>query len=434
MSPTVPGWRIFRFLDKGGNADVFEAERGNEIYALKVLHRTHGDGYLRFRDEVETNKQIGDLPGVLPMVDSHLPDRPSKKDPAWISMPIATPIAEVLEKVPLDEVVSAVREIAQALAVLHTRGVYHRDVKPGNCYYWEGRFVIGDFGLAEFPDKQDLTRSDKKLGPANYHAPEMLTDPRNAAPQPADVWCLAKTLWTLATRLKWPPPGHQRADDPSATLDSFVEHDRLIPLNKLIDRATRLAPSSRPTMQEFADELEAWLRPIPDSTGPLDFSDLSQRFAPVLDEVERDQQRREALEKEARRLAGLVNPQVDQIAEALKQYLPLPISRGMNMSPFQEVNQSAPIKLARIADHSDVMVNLNNWQFIAAILASISDDEQGIFSAMCLVTRAGTILHRWVEHRTFPLGSASESHLANELGALLKARIREGVEFLLKNS
>lgn len=421
-----------RLLGKGGNAAVYAAEREGKTFALKVLQRTSGDGYQRFRDEVATNRRVGDLPGVLPMIDAHLPDQPSKGDPAWIAMPIATPIAGVLDRAPLDVVVTAVQEVANTLALLHSRGIYHRDVKPGNCYRWEDRYVVGDFGLAKFPDKQDLTRSDKKLGPANFHAPEMLTDPRGAAPQPADVWSLAKTLWVLAAGVEWPPPGHQRADDPAATLDSFVEHERLLSLNRLIERATRLTPTARPTMQEFSDELVAWLAPIPEPEGPLDFSDLGQRFAPVLQGIERDQQRRDALEKEARRLTEMASPYLDQIAKALPTYLP--ISRGRHALTPDEVHNSSPIVIARMGDHSDVIVNVNDRLFVAAIVASVSDNEKGAFSGVCAVMKGSAFKYRWVEHRMFELGSAVEVHLVKEAADLLKARIREAIETLLKDA
>lgn len=53
-----------------------------------------------------------------------------------------------------------------------TKG-YITDIKPSNIYYYEGRFSLGDFGLVDFPDNDDFTRSDQGLGAIFTIAPEM---------------------------------------------------------------------------------------------------------------------------------------------------------------------------------------------------------------------------------------------------------------------
>jgi len=55
------------------------------------------------------------LPGVLPLLDADLPEKPTKDDRPWLAMPIATPIADALVGKPLETVVSALAEIAGTL-------------------------------------------------------------------------------------------------------------------------------------------------------------------------------------------------------------------------------------------------------------------------------------------------------------------------------
>jgi len=94
----------------------------------------------------------GSGPGVLPYLDHDLPAKPSKRDRAWLAMPIAVPIATALEGCPLTDVVDAVAEIAGTLLRLQREfDIAHRDIKPGNLYGLDGKFLIGDFGLIAVP-------------------------------------------------------------------------------------------------------------------------------------------------------------------------------------------------------------------------------------------------------------------------------------------
>jgi serine/threonine protein kinase len=96
--------------------------------------------------------------------------------------------------------------IAGALSRVHAPENAHRDIKPNNLYWHDGRWCLGDFGLAEFDDAESITRSDRKLGPAYYIAPEMLNNASSADGCAADVYSLGKTICVMATGQKYPLP------------------------------------------------------------------------------------------------------------------------------------------------------------------------------------------------------------------------------------
>lgn len=244
-------------------------------------HRLDAEPYRRFRDEVAFH-MAGPRPGVLPVLDAHVPATPTGEDPAWLAMPIAETVRAALGTGPtLDQVVDAVHVYADSLARLAEAEVHHRDLKPDNLFRHEDHWVVGDFGLVTWPGKQALTEPGQKLGPAHFVAPEMVEDPANAAPGPADVWSLAKVLWVLASGQNYPPPGQLRIGDRATLLRSYTSHPQAAGLEGILEQSTRLAPSERPTMRTFAAELETWLMPAQPRRDPAIIDDLVEQVRAI---------------------------------------------------------------------------------------------------------------------------------------------------------
>ncbi len=321
---TVGPWTLHEKVGKGGNADVWRASRGEEEVALKVIHSTKAksEQYRRFVREVEFLRSIPREPGVLPLIDSHLPDRPSSDNRAWLAMPVATPIADALAEAALEAVVAALAEIASTLARLRAEhNVAHRDLKPGNLYFRQGKWLVGDFGLIALPNVAELTRDSRRLGPAHYTAYELILDPAGADPFPADVYSLGKTLWVLATGLGFPPEGHQPAGTRSYSISDLRPHANAAALDRLVDRATRLHAEERPTMQEVGDDLAAWQR-LGNVAEAIDVSELGgelrKRLEGQIAAEDLLEQRREFALASARRLQELVQ----HLNDALLQIMP----------------------------------------------------------------------------------------------------------------
>src|SRR5262249_51451620 len=118
-------WDRIEKLGEGGNGEVWRARRGGAEYALKILRErsVREESYRRFVAEVDVLRQLTDVPGVLPVVDANLPEAPSKRNPAWLAMPLATGIRAALgDRPPLAAVVEAVASVADSLARLAARG------------------------------------------------------------------------------------------------------------------------------------------------------------------------------------------------------------------------------------------------------------------------------------------------------------------------
>jgi hypothetical protein len=319
MSDSAPRrigpWDLGDKLGAGGNATVWRATRENGAFvALKVVNSTkvHREPYMRFVHEIAVLRTIGDEPGVLPLLDAHLPEQPSADDRPWLAMPIAVSIREALAARPVEEVVTAIGAIAATLARLRAEHeIGHRDVKPANLYEYQGRFLVGDFGLVAAPDLDELTREGRPLGPAHYTAYEMILDPVRADPGPADVYSLGKTLWVLATGQAYPPEGHQPASTRGFSIADLRPHAQAGALDRLVDRCTRLDPQTRPSMEQFADDLGGWAE-LAAATTTVDFSDLRgpmrERLAGELARRDLRSQHREEAVASAKLLQDLVRP------------------------------------------------------------------------------------------------------------------------------
>jgi len=96
---------------------------------------------------------------------------------------------------------SLMEKIAGAVHHLHTKGILHRDLKPGNIMLDErGEPLVSDFGLAKFVDADaDLTRHGIIVGTPAYMAPELALAQPSPATVRSDVWSLGVILYELLT-------------------------------------------------------------------------------------------------------------------------------------------------------------------------------------------------------------------------------------------
>ena len=88
--------------------------------------------------------------------------------------------------------------VADALHVLHERGVIHRDVKPSNILVTDdGRMVLADFGLARSLEDERMTRTGQALGTPLYMSPEQILARRDDIDGRTDVYGLGASLYEV---------------------------------------------------------------------------------------------------------------------------------------------------------------------------------------------------------------------------------------------
>jgi serine/threonine-protein kinase len=88
--------------------------------------------------------------------------------------------------------------VAEALAYAHSRGVTHRDIKPGNIMVelQQGVVKVMDFGVARVADAA-RTRTGVVLGTPTFMSPEQLAG--QAIDGRSDIYSLGVTAFQLLT-------------------------------------------------------------------------------------------------------------------------------------------------------------------------------------------------------------------------------------------
>ena len=119
---------------------------------------------------------------------------------------------------------SVVRQVALALAFMHTAGVCHRDLKPENLLLTaDGDVKVADFGLAAFCGAGAPPMTDA-CGTATYMAPEMILCAHDAAAPPytsqADLFSVGGLLFVLLAAYN--------AHDPRGQLSDGEIHTRIV--------------------------------------------------------------------------------------------------------------------------------------------------------------------------------------------------------------
>jgi serine/threonine protein kinase len=210
----------------------------------------------------------------------------------------------------MDEVRRISREVADALAYAHERGVVHRDIKPDNILLdaATGRTMVTDFGIARAASEGDggrLTATGMAIGTPAYMSPEQAAGDREIDGR-SDLYSLGVVAYqmlcgeppfvansTPAMLVKHiserPTPVSQRRSeipmDLSRAVMMCLEKDPAMRFPSASAMVTALDTGHVPEMRP-APELAVAVAPAPLSA-PVDYYDTDGERMPTPDEVRR---------------------------------------------------------------------------------------------------------------------------------------------------
>jgi serine/threonine protein kinase len=175
IGQTLGSYKIVQELGRGGFATVYRALQPalNRDVAIKVLHPEF------IRDERALRRFKREAVAVARLTHQNIVavyDYGEQGGHAYLVMEFisgSTLKARLGGKpMPNADVLAIVRAVGSALDYAHSKGLIHRDVKPGNILYTEDyRIVLSDFGIVRLADDDSsLTRG--VIGTPQYMSPE----------------------------------------------------------------------------------------------------------------------------------------------------------------------------------------------------------------------------------------------------------------------
>jgi len=213
-------FRVLRLISRGGMGAVYEAEDtelGARV-ALKTIRDeviTHPEMLQRFKREVALAKQVTH-PNVCRIFDLFRHHAPSENSASvvFVSMELleGETLSERLERTgrfTCEAALPIVLQIAAGLQAVHSAGILHRDLKPGNIMMVPSsgdglRAVLTDFGLAgttsHNPSSPLTLSAPFAFGTPAYMSPEQLRG--HQLTQASDIYALGLVLYQMVTGLR----------------------------------------------------------------------------------------------------------------------------------------------------------------------------------------------------------------------------------------
>ena len=157
------------------------------------------------------------------------------------------------------DAVNIIRQIADALVMIHNAGIIHRDAHPGNIMLRDNTSaaMLIDFGLAA--EIKPQIQTSKHLAHVNFAPYEQL---RGSGKPTVDVYCLAASLYYAITgQLPTQALDRKLYNQPLISPNEIVEIS--IHINDAIVTGLGLEPEERPqTMAEFLRLLDIQPQPV----------------------------------------------------------------------------------------------------------------------------------------------------------------------------
>ncbi len=202
-------YEILAELGRGAMGAVFRARdpRIDRIVAIKTIAvagagaRSLEEYRERFFREAQAAGRLSH-PGIVTIFDVG-EDQPTLTPFIVMEFADGMPLDEFVAtagRLPFDQALDIVQQIAEALNYAHAAGIVHRDIKPANIIVSaEGRIKIADFGIAKIA-LTEATLPGQIMGTPAYMSPEQING--KAVDGRSDLFSLGVIAYWLLTGVK----------------------------------------------------------------------------------------------------------------------------------------------------------------------------------------------------------------------------------------
>jgi serine/threonine protein kinase len=245
-NPELPGYQIERQLGRGSMGVVYLAEdlALHRKVALKILAPTLADDELfrrRFDRESQSAANL-DHPNIVPVYAAGEIAGSLYIAMRYVGGGDLRTLLETSGPLGLDQTISIMVALADALDAAHAQDMIHRDVKPANILIdnrnGQQHYYLSDFGITKIVSSgRSLTSTGQIVGTIDYISPEQIQG--KPVDRRADLYALGCVLYQCLTgvvpfprddtaALMWahvhedPPPVSARRPDLPAQIDAIV--------------------------------------------------------------------------------------------------------------------------------------------------------------------------------------------------------------------
>lgn len=208
---------------------------------------------LRARGKLDRNRKVAIKVGISDKIDQERKLLKGMSHPnivevldhgdGWYAMPEADGcLSEVIGTFSVEEAVEVGKQLASALDYMHnlSKPHVHKDIKPGNVLFVDGKAKLADMGLSQSIETRidSYSRSNISAGTDHYIAPEV--EKGEDFDHRADLFSLGMTLYELVT-------GDNRILKP-------IENENF---NAIVSKLTESDPDNRyQSAKELIEDLE----------------------------------------------------------------------------------------------------------------------------------------------------------------------------------
>ena len=172
-------YQVKKFLGEGGKKKVYLAHDTlldrDVAFALIKTEKLDDASRTRVTREARAMGRLGDHPNIVTIHDIG-----GHEGQPYIVIPVMPggDVERLIEKapehrLPIAQAVGVAKAVCRGLEFAHSKGIIHRDIKPGNIWLGaDGTAKIGDFGLALAADLPRLTQPGMMVGTVTYMPPE----------------------------------------------------------------------------------------------------------------------------------------------------------------------------------------------------------------------------------------------------------------------
>jgi serine/threonine-protein kinase len=202
-------FRLLQVIDEGGAAVVYRSEDielGRPV-AVKVLQPelvAHEEARGRFEREAHALAQLSH-PHIVNLLDYGVHGGAPYLVMELLEGRSLADLLEAEQSLPPERAFAITKQVLRALAFAHSRGLLHRDLKPGNVFLQSlpdtpDHVKLLDFGLAKFvagpaPQGPPLTRAGTVSGTPPYMAPEQAS--ARPMDERTDVYAVGVLLYEM---------------------------------------------------------------------------------------------------------------------------------------------------------------------------------------------------------------------------------------------